>query len=79
MKTVVGIDLGTQSLKVVFYDYEARETLLTTDGYEFEDQAMFIPLRLGLPGYLQGFHNRVPRQRNRLAPVHEQTGSLRHN
>ena len=24
MKTVVGIDLGTQSLKVVFYDYEAR-------------------------------------------------------
>ena len=25
MKTVVGIDLGTQSLKVVFYDYNARE------------------------------------------------------
>ena len=25
MKTVVGIDLGTQSLKVVFYDYSARE------------------------------------------------------
>lgn len=25
MKTVSGIDLGTQSLKVVFYDYEARE------------------------------------------------------
>ncbi len=25
MKTVVGIDLGTQSLKVVFYDYEARK------------------------------------------------------
>ena len=25
MKTVVGIDLGTQSLKVVFYDYKARE------------------------------------------------------
>jgi xylulokinase len=24
MKTVLGIDLGTQSLKVVFYDYEAR-------------------------------------------------------
>lgn len=25
MKTVVGIDLGTQSLKVVFYDFESRE------------------------------------------------------
>ena len=25
MKTVVGIDLGTQSIKVVFYDYEASE------------------------------------------------------
>jgi xylulokinase len=25
MKTVLGIDLGTQSLKVVFYDYEARK------------------------------------------------------
>ncbi len=25
MKTVVGIDLGTQSLKVIFYDFEARE------------------------------------------------------
>ena len=25
MKTVVGIDLGTQSLKVVFYDFSARE------------------------------------------------------
>ena len=25
MKTVLGIDLGTQSLKVVFYDYQARE------------------------------------------------------
>ena len=25
MKTVVGIDLGTQSLKVVFYDFKARE------------------------------------------------------
>ena len=25
MKTVVGIDLGTQSLKVVFYDFAARE------------------------------------------------------
>lgn len=25
MKTVVGIDLGTQSLKVVFYDYASRE------------------------------------------------------
>ena len=24
MKTVVGIDLGTQSLKAVFYDYSAR-------------------------------------------------------
>ena len=27
MKTVVGIDLGTQSLKVVFYDYSAREII----------------------------------------------------
>jgi xylulokinase len=27
MKTVVGIDLGTQSLKVVFYDFAAREIL----------------------------------------------------
>lgn len=25
MKTVLGIDLGTQSLKVVFYDYQARQ------------------------------------------------------
>jgi xylulokinase len=25
MKTVLGIDLGTQSLKVVFYDYQAKE------------------------------------------------------
>lgn len=25
MKTVVGIDLGTQSLKVIFYDFEARQ------------------------------------------------------
>jgi len=25
MKTVVGIDLGTQSLKIVFYDYSSRE------------------------------------------------------
>src|SRR5690606_4968394 len=25
MNTVLGIDLGTQSLKVIFYDYEARE------------------------------------------------------
>src|SRR5690606_18462096 len=25
MSTVVGSDLGTQSLKVIFYDYEARE------------------------------------------------------
>ena len=25
MKTVVGIDLGTQSLKVVFYDFESRQ------------------------------------------------------
>ena len=25
MKTVVGIDLGTQSLKVVFYDFDSRE------------------------------------------------------
>jgi sugar (pentulose or hexulose) kinase len=25
MKTVVGVDLGTQSLKVVFYDFVARE------------------------------------------------------
>jgi xylulokinase len=24
MKTVVGIDLGTQSLKAIFYDYSAR-------------------------------------------------------
>src|SRR5690606_23701847 len=24
MKTVLGIDLGTQSLKVLFYDYDAR-------------------------------------------------------
>ncbi len=27
MNTVLGIDLGTQSLKVVFYDYEAREVV----------------------------------------------------
>jgi xylulokinase len=27
MKTVVGIDLGTQSLKVVFYDYTTREVV----------------------------------------------------
>lgn len=27
MKTVVGIDLGTQSLKVVFYDYSAHEVV----------------------------------------------------
>ena len=27
MRTVVGIDLGTQSLKVVFYDYAAREVV----------------------------------------------------
>ena len=29
MKTVLGIDLGTQSLKVVFYDYEARRVTAT--------------------------------------------------
>ncbi|MGI9234301.1 MAG: xylulokinase [Woeseiaceae bacterium] len=27
MSTVLGIDLGTQSVKVVFYDFEARETV----------------------------------------------------
>ena len=27
MATVLGIDLGTQNLKVVFYDPEARETV----------------------------------------------------
>jgi xylulokinase len=27
MKTVVGIDLGTQSLKVIFYDFNARQTV----------------------------------------------------
>ena len=27
MSTILGIDLGTQSLKVVFYDFEARETV----------------------------------------------------
>ena len=27
MSTVLGIDLGTQSLKVVFYDFMARETV----------------------------------------------------
>jgi len=27
MATVLGIDLGTQSVKVVFYDFEARETM----------------------------------------------------
>lgn len=27
MKTTLGIDLGTQSLKVVFYDYEARQVV----------------------------------------------------
>ena len=29
MRTVVGIDLGTQSLKVVFYDFEQREIAAT--------------------------------------------------
>ena len=27
MKTVAGIDLGTQSMKVVLYDYETRKSL----------------------------------------------------
>ena len=27
MSTVLGIDVGTQSVKVVFYDFEARESL----------------------------------------------------
>ena len=27
MDTTLGIDLGTQSLKVVFYDYNAREVV----------------------------------------------------
>ncbi|MEE4219222.1 MAG: xylulokinase [Xanthomonadales bacterium] len=29
MKTVVGIDLGTQSLKVIFYDFDAREVVVS--------------------------------------------------
>ena len=29
MQTVVGIDLGTQHLKVVFYDYEVRQVVAT--------------------------------------------------
>ncbi len=41
MKTVVGIDLGTQSLKVVFYDFSAREIVAsesaTLDLYQSED------------------------------------------
>ena len=27
MNTVLGIDLGTQNIKVVFYDFDARETV----------------------------------------------------
>ena len=32
MKTVLGIDLGTQSLKVVFYDYAARAVAASARG-----------------------------------------------
>lgn len=43
MKTVVGIDLGTQSLKVVFYDYAAREIVASEsaplDLYQNDDGA----------------------------------------
>ncbi|MDJ0657080.1 MAG: xylulokinase [Xanthomonadales bacterium] len=41
MSTVLGIDLGTQSVKVVFYDFDARETLAVEsaplDLYQTED------------------------------------------
>ena len=43
MKTVVGIDLGTQSLKVVFYDYAAKEIVASEsaslDLYQNDDGA----------------------------------------
>ena len=43
MRTVVGIDLGTQSLKVVFYDFEAREIVASEsaplDLYQNDDGA----------------------------------------
>lgn len=43
MKTVVGIDLGTQSLKVVFYDFSAREIVASQsaalDLYQGDDGA----------------------------------------
>jgi xylulokinase len=43
MRTVVGIDLGTQSLKVVFYDFAAREILASEsaslDLYQNDDGA----------------------------------------
>lgn len=43
MNTVVGIDLGTQSLKVVFYDYENREIVASEsaalDLYQDDDGA----------------------------------------
>ncbi len=41
MSTVLGIDLGTQSVKVVFYDFDARETIAVEsaplDIYQTED------------------------------------------
>ena len=41
MSTVLGIDLGTQSVKVVFYDFEARESVAvesaTLDLYQTDD------------------------------------------
>ena len=43
MKTVVGIDLGTQSLKVVFYDFALREIVASEsaalDLYQDDDGA----------------------------------------
>ena len=50
MHTVVGIDLGTQSLKVLFYDFEAKEVvarqsaaldLFQTDDGTAEQQAQW--------------------------------------
>ena len=43
MKTVVGIDLGTQSLKAIFYDYASRTVVASESAplelYQHDDGA----------------------------------------